>query len=174
LRHIRLRTYVFGFISALGAITCALLISFGVVSAGASAYLLLAVMFSASVTSAILSICEFRKLNIARLITENPILNIRTAVIRDLSNETGRTKHADSEAFVSYFGILLDSKLIKFNQDGIRLLAVEFGPDNISLTYGTGNRIQSTRLLRPAISHEEINVIVEKFRYETGIVPDIK
>ena len=77
------------------------------------------------------------------------------------------------EYIAAYFGILLDSKIIKFNQDGIRLKAVEIGCDFISLTYGTDKQVQNTRLLREAIDRGELKGIAEKFRYETGIVPVI-
>ncbi len=60
------------------------------------------------------------------------------------------------EVFVSYFGILLDSKIIKFNQDGILLKAVEIGRDFISLTYGKGKQIRNTRLFHAEISSGEL------------------
>ena len=72
---------------------------------------------------------------------------------------------------VSYFGILLGEKIIKFNQDGIRLRTVEIGADFISFTYGTEKRTQNIRLLRPAIDPATLEQISEKFRYETGITP---
>lgn len=138
------------------------------------AYILLTVTIVGSVMAAGLWACEYRRLKIARLIAENSILNIRTAAIADVSGETEKPDTSGTnEVFVSYFGILLDSKLIKFNQDGIRLMAVEFGPDYILLTYGTDKWMQSTRLLRPVMPREELRAIAEKFRYETGIVPDI-
>jgi len=72
---------------------------------------------------------------------------------------------------VSYFGILLGGKIIKFNQGGIRLRALEIGAVFISLTYGTEKRTQNIRLLRPVINPAELDKIAEKFRYETGSTP---
>lgn len=92
-------------------------------------------------------------------------MHIRTAVVSDGAD--------DIEVFVSYFGILLDSRVIKFNQEGTFLKAVEIGRDYISLTYGTDKRVQSTRLLHAAIDDKEVDRIAEKFRHETGIVPVI-
>jgi hypothetical protein len=112
------------------------------------------------------------KLKIARLIAENPILHISTAVISDISAEAMQSENIENtEVIVSYFGILLDEKIIKFNQDGIRLRTVEIGADFISFTCGTEKRTQNIRLLRPAINPEELDKIAEKFRYETGIAP---
>lgn len=132
---------------------------------------------SVIIASAILAgfwIREFGKLKIAQLIAENPILHISTAAISDISGEGARTKNIENtEVFVSYFGILLDEKIIKFNQDGIRLRAVEIGKDFISLTYGTKKRTHNIRLLRPAIDPPAIAEISEKFRYETGITPTL-
>ena len=73
------------------------------------------------------------KLKNAQLIAENPILHVSIAVISDLSGEAVRTDNIENtEVIVSYFGILLGEKTIKFNQDGIRLRAVEIGADFIS------------------------------------------
>lgn len=112
------------------------------------------------------------KLKIARLIAENPILHIRTAVISDIFGGMTRQSVSEStEVIISYFGILMDEKIIKFNQDGIQLRDVEIGGDYISFTYGTEKRIQNIRLLRPSMELAELDKIAEKFRYETGIMP---
>ena len=115
---------------------------------------------------------EFRKLKIARLITENPILHIRTAIISDISSET--TQPEEIEIYISYFGILLDVKIIKFNQDGIRLRAVEMGNDFISFTYGTEKWTRNIRLLSSVVDPASIEEISERFRYETGIMPTLR
>ncbi len=112
------------------------------------------------------------KLKIARLIAENPILHIRTAVISDLSGEAvQQSEPENTEVIVSYFGILLDDRIIKFNQDGIRLRDVNIGGDFISFTYGTEKRIHNIRLLRPSIEQTELDKVAEKLRFETGITP---
>ncbi|MGI6176801.1 MAG: hypothetical protein ACOYJC_11755, partial [Christensenellales bacterium] len=119
-------------------------------------------------------LCGRRKLKIARLIAENPIIHIRTAVISDMSAEAAQRADTEStEVIVSYFGILLDDKIIKFNQDGIRLRAVEIGGDFISFTYGTKKRTRNIRLLRPAIDPTAMEEICERLRYETGIIPTL-
>ena len=134
----------------------------------------MASLIIASGISAGFWIRELGKLKVARLIAENPILHIHTAVIRDLSGETAQRSDIESaEVFISYFGILLDEKTIKFNQDGIRLRAVEIGNDFISFTYGTEKRTQYIRLLRPAIDPATMAEISERFRYETGIMPTL-
>ena len=103
---------------------------------------------------------------------ENTIIQIRTAVIREVYAEAKQPSDIEaSDVFISHFGILLNTRVIKFNQGGIRLRAVEIGDDFICFTYGTERWIQRTWLLRPAIDPVTIHEISEKFRYETGIVP---
>jgi hypothetical protein len=99
-------------------------------------------------------------------------MHIRTAIICDIFGEAAQLSEPEStEVIVSYFGILLDQKIIKFNQDGIRLRAVEIGGDFISFTYGTKKQTQNIRLLRPVIDPAEMEEISERFRFETGIIP---
>ncbi len=136
------------------------------------AQIFLAAIIITGTAAAVFWLRGLSRLKIARLISENPILHINTAVISEISDETEQVSDAGNiEVIVSYFGILMGEKIIKFNQDGIRLRAVEIGADYISFTYGTQKRIQKIRLLRPAIEPAELDKIAEKFRYETGVMP---
>jgi len=174
LKFIRRRTVIFAAFSGLGIAISALLLSFGVVTHGVQVQILLVIVLLASTISASLWVREYKKLKTAHLIIENSILHIRTAVISNVSGETAKPQEAENtEAFVSYFGILLDSKIIKFNQDGIYIKAAEIGKDYISLTYGTDKRVQNTRLLRAAVDPAELDGIVKKFHFETGVNPVI-
>jgi len=172
LRHIKLRVYAFAIIFALGLFACVVVFIFGVVPAEISAYSLFAVLLLIAGTAVTLLVREFKRLKIMRLIIENPIMHIRTAIICDIFGEAAQLSEPEStEVIVSYFGILLDQKIIKFNQDGIRLRAVEIGGDFISFTYGTKKQTQNIRLLRPVIDPAEMEEISERFRFETGIIP---
>lgn len=117
------------------------------------------------------SVCK--KLAQARLIVENQILHIQPAVFRewDSRDEFGTRPCETVEMFVSCFGILLGSKVIKFNQEGIQLKAVEIGPNYLSIDYGTNIDIQNIRLIYVRPESEGLAQIISKFRYETGIVP---
>lgn len=74
---------------------------------------------SAGLIAAFLFFIMNQRLTAARLIVENQILHIQPAVLR----EQGIVKESDAEScetvemFVSCFGILLGSKVIKFNQE---------------------------------------------------------
>lgn len=165
MKAIRQRRYILATAAGLGILASVLILACGRSMPEIQTQMLLTVSLPASVCMVALWVQNCRKLRIARLIAENQILHIRTAVISDGAD--------DIEAFISYFGILLDSRVIKFNQEDIFLKAVEIGRDYISLTYGTDRRVQSTRLLHEAIDDEEAERIAERFHRETGIIPVI-
>ena len=174
MKAIRKRSYIFVAFTGFFVLTGAMLLFFGGATSEIQAQVFLASLIIASGISAGFWIRELGKLKVARLIAENPILHIRTAIVSDISSEAMQKLEPEStEVIVSYFGILLDEKVIKFNQDGIRIRAAEIGGDFISFTYGTEKRTQNIRLLRPAIDSAELDQIAEKFRYETGIMPTL-
>lgn len=131
---------------------------------------------SAGLLAAFLFFIMNQRLTAARLIVENQILHIQPAVLR----ERGIVKESDVEScetvemFVSCFGILLGSKVIKFNQEGIRLKAVEIGRDYLSLDYGRDMDVRNIRLIHAIPDSAILVSIIEKFRYETGITPTVK
>jgi xanthosine utilization system XapX-like protein len=116
-----------------------------------------------------------QRLTAARLIVENQILHIQPAVLRerDSIKESEAEFCETVEMFVSCFGILLGSKIIKFNQEGIQLKAVEIGRDYLSLDYGRDTDIRSIKLIHSRPDNPDLESIIEKFRYETGITPTI-
>lgn len=172
MKTIRRRTYLFAASTGLGIVLSVSIPAFGLLAPEIQTQLFLALSVLASGGMAGLWAREFGRLRAARLIFENQILRIRTAVIDGEAGDAAKAENAESiEVFVSYFGILLDSRIVRFNQDGIRLKAVEIGRDFLSLTYGTEKGTRITRLLHAEISQGELEAIVERFRYETGIFP---
>jgi hypothetical protein len=129
--------------------------------------------FAAGLMTAFVFFTMSKKLKDAQLIVENQILHIQPAVFRepDSRKESGIQPCETIEMFVSGFGILLGSKIIKFNQAGIRLKAVEIGRDYLSIDYGTDAEVRNIRLLHARPDSAVLVGIIEKFRYETGIVP---
>ena len=134
-----------------------------------------AMALSAGLIAAFLFFTMNQRLTAARLIVENQILHIQPAVLRE--RDSVKESEAEScetvEMFVSCFGILLGSKVIKFNQEGIRLKAVEIGRDYLSLDYGRDMDIRNIRLIHSSPDSAVLESIIEKFRYETGIIPTI-
>ena len=101
----------------------------------------------------------------AQLIVENQILRTPAAVFWDEAGEK------TVEFVVSCFGVLIGPEIVRFNRDGVWLRSVELGRNSISLSYGTEKKTRSVKLLCPEISEDERREIVEKLRYETGVVP---
>jgi len=134
-----------------------------------------AVALSAGVVSAFLFFAASKKRAAARLIVENQILHIQPAVFRerDGRKESEIRSCETVEMFVSCFGILLGSKVVKFNQEGIRLKAVEIGRDYLSMDYGRDAEARTIRLLYARPDGDALAGILEKFRYETGVTPTI-
>ena len=130
---------------------------------------------SAGLIAAVLFFIMNQRLTAARLIVENQILHIQPAVLRerDSTKESEAASCETVEMFVSCFGLLLGSKVIKFNQEGIRLKAVEIGRDYLSLDYGRDMDIHNIRLIHASPDSAVLAGIIEKFRYETGITPTI-
>lgn len=116
-----------------------------------------------------------KRLTAARLIVENQILHIQPAV--QCQRDSMKKSEAESceavDMYVSCFGILLGTKVIKFNQEGIQLRAVEIGKDYLSLDYGRDRDIYNIRLIHARPDSTILESIIEKFRYETGITPTI-
>lgn len=131
-----------------------------------------------TIAGGIIPIClllkDINNLKIARLIKENFILKVKTAVISEISENEIPHKPInieDTEIFVSYFGILFNDKIAKFNQNGVHLTAMEIGHDFISFTYGNKKQMQNLRIVRPDIEPEALDEMINKFRFETGITP---
>ena len=107
--------------------------------------------FTAGLIGTVIFFTLSKKLKDAQLIIENQILHIQPAVLRDPGKKEidGAQPFETIEMFISGFGILLGFKVIKFNQDGIKLKAVEIGRDFISIDYGTDQEVRNIRLNIP-------------------------
>lgn len=125
-----------------------------------------AILLFASIILVSLLILEYERFNAAKLIIENIIMNIQVAKIDENSTDV-------LEFIISCFGILLGSKVIKFNIDGIRLEGVEITHDTICIVYRKDNKRKSIQLLHGTIGKQEIKGIAERFQYETGIIPNV-
>lgn len=122
-----------------------------------------------------LSIGEYKKYIFAKLIMENKIIHIQSAEIEQKSKKIsiGSTPIWGVEIFISCFGILLGSKVIKFNTENIRLEEVEIGHDFISIVYGKGEKEEIIKLLHGIMGKQELQSIIARFHHETGIIPNV-
>ncbi|MCK9218051.1 MAG: hypothetical protein M0P77_09075 [Firmicutes bacterium] len=118
-----------------------------------------------------LLIHKYKKHNSAKLIIENSILRLNTYIIRDMYDETGKNKAETTEFYISYFGILFEDRIIRFNQKGIQLKSVEIGPDYFLFAYGKGKQIKNIKFVRPFIEPTILDDFSKRLYYETGIKP---
>lgn len=170
LKAIKRRLYLYAG-ACLGGTAVSLLFLISPDRHGQSGRLPLLLLLLASILSAVLSVRVGRRLSAASLIVENQILHIESAAFQ--TRHTGKPEQ-DAEVYVSCFGLLLDSKIIKFNQEGIRLKAVEIGGYWLSLDYGTDTITRKVRLHYTGVEIGRLEDIVERFRYETGVLPVLK
>ena len=114
-----------------------------------------------------------KKIMLAKLIFENRIMYIRQAKIITTHNTPNTKKELQSspEVFVSCFGVLIDTKVIKFNIDKVQLKAIELRENYITMTYGKGQKNETMRIFHETTSAQEMIRIAETFRYETGVIP---
>ena len=174
MRAIRQRVWFCGILTGFSMAACILIFFLNFLSAEIQTQQFLLATSLMSGLLACLWVREYKRLKIAQLIVENQILYIQSAVINDCTYDIAESEVIGGiEVFISNFGILLDSNIIKFNQGDVRLKAVKIGRDFISLAYGTDKRMQITRLLSTPIGERELADIVEKFRYETGVMPEL-
>jgi hypothetical protein len=140
-------------------------------SAGTTEIYAFWIALSTTSASSCLMIWENGRMEAAKLISENRILHICAATVMD--GEKNNHSGIGFEVFVSCFGILLNDKVIKFNQDRIQLKRIEIEQNYIILTYGAKRKTRTIRLLHPELDENEIRRITDKFHYETGISPEV-
>ena len=117
-----------------------------------------------------------KKLMTAKAIADSAVICIQPAVVCGRADEE-KDEDALRENFgiyVSCFGILLGTRIIEFNQNGVWLRSVEIGQDYISFGYGErGDELHIIRLLYSKPDEGALAGIIENFRKETGVVPVI-
>lgn len=172
MKTIKRRAVLFAVLAGLG-LAVSILIYSGWLPARQVKTVFLALSISVAFLSGLLSKVEHGRLKEARLILENRIIRLCPAAIKNKSGLPLENHPGSIEIFVSNFGVLLHQKIIKFNQGGARLKAVKISPDFITLDYGAGRAAQSIRLLSSGFNERELEEVVERFRFETGVIPEI-
>ncbi|MEL7647844.1 MAG: hypothetical protein AAGU76_07105 [Sedimentibacter sp.] len=122
---------------------------------------------SAAILLLFLLVKQFRDYEDAKLIVDNTIIRIPFALMNDDNGE-------NLEIHISCFGILLDSKVIKYNMKNISLKDIEIDNEYICINYSVKKKDRQVCILHGNISNLEQQVILKRFRYETGITPVIK
>lgn len=122
-----------------------------------------------------LLLVEYFRYNTAKLIMDNKVIHIQVAKIEENCEKKvfNRLPSIFIEYVISCFGIILGSKVIKFNADGIKLKEVKIDRDTISISYGKNNKYKTIRLLYGSIEKEELDFFTERLYYETGIILNV-
>jgi archaellum component FlaF (FlaF/FlaG flagellin family) len=122
----------------------------------------------------ILITLSYKKIVVAKLIIDNRIMHIKQAQILNQKvriSHRNKSVNKDIEVFISCFGILIDTKMIKFNLDGVLLKEIQLSDRYITLSYGRENTDERIRILHETLTIYEMIRIIESFRYETGVTP---
>lgn len=122
--------------------------------------------FIAVVFFVVLAFQQSARLRAARLITENELL--QTCFVAYVNADDRLVPDAGLEALVSCFGVLLGSRVIRFNMKDNRLWRVEIAKDSITLVYGPKTAIRQLILLHANMSLLESQALAQQFRFETG------
>jgi|GEM_PF-3283142 len=132
-------------------------------------------LFAAGTTMLLLLITTLKNISAAQAIIDSAVIHLPTAVMYSHANEgngDGEKPREDFGVYVSSFGILMDAKVVRFNQGGIWLREVEIGRDYIFFFYGANDAApEKIRLFYSKPGEDELAAIIENFRKDTGVVP---
>lgn len=117
----------------------------------------------------VLLVIQFRRLHDARLLLDNRILTVPSAVISE--PESGRTTEL-TETVVSTFGVLIGGRIYLWGCDGVRgtrLRAVGIDGGRISLTLGGANQTLCIELPHGLTDKQAVLEICRTLEHETGV-----
>lgn len=117
----------------------------------------------------VLLVIQFRRLHDARLLCDNRILTVPSAVISE--PESGKTTEL-AETVVSTFGVLTGDRVYLWGCDGVlgtRLRAVGIDRNRISLTLGGTNQSLRIELPHGMADKQEVLEICRTLEHETGV-----
>jgi hypothetical protein len=117
----------------------------------------------------VLLLIQFRRLHDARLLCDNRILTVPSAVI--FQPKSGRTTTL-TETVVSTFGVLAGDRVCLWGCDGVRgtrLRAVEIDRCRIFLTLGSANQTLCIELPHGLCDKQAVLEICRRLEHETGV-----
>lgn len=160
------------FVSAMLVTGAGILLFFCVPWGASTAFLPLPLFLTACILLG-LGVWKTMLLRAARLITENGLFQISPVTLAGADGSP--VSDPETEIVVSCFGVLLNSRVVRFNRRENRLWRVEIGRDSMKLIYGTQKDQKQMTLLHKPISADTARRLAERFRVETGaetIFPD--
>lgn len=169
MKTIRITACIFMLLAAVSAVVCAGFLVWDIVS-GSEGRLWLMTALPATALFLIFAEIERSRLKEAGLIVENEILHVRPA---EFINAYGMGEDG-LDVYVSCFGILAGSRIIRFNLKDKRLKSVEIGRDMIRVSYGTNEATRKACILHGSLDAADLARVAERFRFETGVEPTIQ
>lgn len=126
-----------------------------------------------SLISLLLLVRQNRLLYAARLICDNPILAVPSALI----SMPGRQMKKDTEeTVVSTFGILIGSEIYRWGLDGVhgvRLHTAHIDQERMYLTFGDAAQTMRVELLHGMTQKQALLDAAQKLLHETGVMAEI-
>ena len=126
-----------------------------------------------SLISLLLLVRQNRLLYAARLICDNPILAVPSALI----SMPGRQMKKDTEeTVVSTFGILIGSEIYRWGLDGVhgvRLHTAHIDQERMYLTFGDAAQTMQVELLHGMLHKQTVEEAAQKLWHETGVHAEI-
>ncbi|HOE56313.1 MAG TPA: hypothetical protein PLL98_08565 [Bacillota bacterium] len=175
MKKIRRRLFILAGLCSLGLLASLSIITGNIHSHGFNGNLYAYVSVFLTIFIFALSAREYKRLAFALMIIENRIISIQAAQTEQKSLKGNNVIiTADTiDIYVSCFGILLGSKIIKFNTEDIHLKKIDIGKDFVSIYFGKNENEQYIRLQNRITEDNELANIIERFRHETGVIPNI-
>lgn len=151
--------------SACGLITVAFILKV-LSKTGLDNYLSMDIIFLGMILLMLLalSIRQFKLYKIANLILDNEILYV----------DIVETANIQLKACVSCFGILIGSKVIKYNMGGVDLKEINIDDKYLNISVAKGKKTENIKVLYGNMNKEELHRFIYKFNFETGIMPKLK
>ena len=120
-----------------------------------------------------LFILQSQKLQTAKLIWDNRILAVQSALI----SMSGRQMEKDmEETVVSTFGMLIGSKIYRWGLEGVhgvRLHAAQMDKERMYLTFGDAAQTMRVELLHGMTQKQAVLDAAQKLWHETGVRAEI-
>ncbi|MCD4712733.1 MAG: hypothetical protein K8R73_05560 [Clostridiales bacterium] len=120
----------------------------------------------------VLSIYEYKKFRLAKLIVDNNIAFIENICIKNTHRIEKETKRIG--VYISCFGVMNGSQIIKYNMDGIILKSIVIDNNSICLTREKDDNEIILKVSYGCMAKTDLLDFARHFEYETGVTSDMR
>lgn len=118
------------------------------------------------------SILEYKKFSLAKLIIDTNIAFIENVCIKQTHKNEKETEKIG--VYISCFGVMDGSKIIKYNMDGIILKSIVIDNRSICLTREKDDNETILNVPYGNMAKIELIDFARRFEYETGVTAELK